>query len=208
MSIRKNSVSHVRALTVSAILAASSVVLSLFGFSLPIVPSFLEIDFSDVPALLASFSLGPQYGVLVCLIKNIINFLLTGLSKHAGVGNLSNFILSATFVAVAGVIYLLRKNRKMALLGSFIGAFAMALVCIPSNFFVIYPIYYLIGMPKEAILGLYQAILPSVQGILQGLLIFNAPFTLCKGLLVCGVTFLIYKPLSPLLKGKNQKKYK
>ena len=46
---------------------------------------------------------------------------------------------------------------------------------------------------------MYQALLPSVDGLLACLIIFNAPFTLLKGLLTTGLAFLIYKPLSPLL---------
>jgi riboflavin transporter FmnP len=35
------------------------------------------------------------------------------------------------------------------------------------------------------------------------LLLFNVPFTCFKGLLDTLITFLIYKPLSPLLRGKR-----
>lgn len=52
---------------------------------------------------------------------------------------------------------------------------------------------------------MYQEILGTVAQIPTGnalfncLLVFNVPFTLCKGLLDVALCFLIYKPLSPLL---------
>ena len=57
-------------------------------------------------------------------------------------------------------------------------------------------------MPEEAILGMYQAILPSMKSILQSLIVFNLPFTVVKGLISVAITMLVYKPLSPILKGR------
>ena len=58
-------------------------------------------------------------------------------------------------------------------------------------------------LPLEAIIGMYQAINPSVDGLLACLLTFNLPFTLFKGLLDAALCFLIYKPLSPILHGRK-----
>ena len=77
----------------------------------------------------------------------------------------------------------------------------MGLMSFPSNLFVVYPFYYSVGFPKEAVLGLYQKIMPTVQTIPQCLLVFNLPFTIIKGLVCVIITMLIYKPLSRLLKG-------
>lgn len=40
---------------------------------------------------------------------------------------------------------------------------------------------------------------PTGNALLNCLMVFNVPFTLCKGLLDVALCFLIYKPLSPLL---------
>ena len=83
---------------------------------------------------------------------------------------------------------------------------AMAVISIPINYFIVYPAYVVLyGLPLEAIVGMYQEILGTVAQIPTGnalfncLLVFNVPFTLCKGLLDVALCFLIYKPLSPLL---------
>ena len=88
-----------------------------------------------------------------------------------------------------------------AFLGALVGAVFMALASLPVNYFITYPFYTLL-MPLDAILGLYQAINPNVHSLLDALIWFNIPFALCKGLLSVAVTFLIYKRISPILKGR------
>ncbi len=191
---------RVRAIAVTGILAAIAYVLQLIEVPIPfLMPAFIKFDFSDLPALIGAFALGPVNGILIELIKNLLHTMQSG---SFGVGELSNFILGAVFVGVAGVIYRMKKTKHMALIASISGAAAMALVSLPSNYFVVYPVYYQF-MPEETILAAYQAILPSVESIFQSLLIFNLPFTFIKGMIDVVITFMIYKHISPILKGKN-----
>ncbi|MBQ4293798.1 MAG: ECF transporter S component [Lachnospiraceae bacterium] len=192
---------NLRYLTATAMLSAISFLLFFLQFSTPITPSFLKLDVSDLPALIGSFSMGPVAGVVICLVKNLLHLLMT---TTGGVGELSNFILGAAFVLPAGLIYYRRKTKKTALIGSLVGAACMAAVSFPSNLFLVYPVYYNF-MPKETILNMYQAILPAIKSIEQSLLIFNVPFTFVKGMLCVLITFLIYKRISPLIKGNRKK---
>ena len=155
------------------------------------------MDLSELPALLAAFALGPVSGVLVCLIKNLLHLFV---SSTGGVGELSNFILGVSFVLPAALIYRHKKSRKNALFGSLLGAVIMGMISVFSNNFITYPVYYNF-MPKETILQAYQLIVPSMKSILQCLICFNMPFTIVKGLFSVVITFLIYKPISPILKG-------
>ena len=152
---------------------------------------------SELPALIASFAYGPVSGILVCLIKNLIKLPST---STAAVGELFNFVMGALFVGVAGFVYKRSKTRRSALIGAGLGALIMAVVSVPYNYFIVYPAYVVMyHLPLDAIIGMYQAINPNVNGLLNCLLVFNVPFTFCKGLLDVGLCFLIYKPLSPLL---------
>lgn len=191
---------NVRKMTGIGMLSAVSFIFMFFDFSVPFMPSFIKMDLSDFPGLIGSFAYGPVAGVIVCLIKNLLHLFM---SSTGGVGELSNFLLSASFVLIAGLLYKWKKNRKYALLGSLAGALTMGVFSILSNYFLVYPIYYNF-MPEETILAAYQLILPSVKSILQCLIVFNAPFTFLKGMLSVLVTFLVYKKLSPLLKGTDQ----
>ena len=191
---------QIRTMVMTALLGALSTVLMFLSFSVPLVPSFIKLDLSELPALIASFALGPLSGVAVCLIKNLINLFF---STTGGVGELSNFLLGAIFVFVAGMFYRYMGGRKGALIGSLCGAAAMAVFSVFSNYFVVYPVYTAF-MPMETILSMYQAINPNVETLWDALIWFNMPFTFLKGMLSVVTTFLIYKKLSPLLKGTKK----
>ena len=195
----------VRFIAVTGILSAAAFVLQLIEFPLPfLIPSFIKLDFSDLPALIGSFSLGPICGIAIEFVKNLFHSLV---SQSFGVGELSNFLLGAVFVGVAGIIYRFKHNKKGAIIGSLLGAISMALVSLPFNYFIVYPVYYNF-MPKDTIVSAYQAIIPSADSIEKCLLIFNVPFTFMKGLIDCLITFLIYKKISPILKGTGRRRSK
>ena len=183
-------------IAVTAMLSAVATILMALDFPIPfLIPTFVKMDFSELPALLAAFSLGPVSGAVVCLVKNLVNLTM---SSTNGVGELCNFLLGICFVIPAGLIYRYKKTRAGALIGALVGAVVMALCSVPVNYFISYP-FYAVFMPLDVIIGMYQELIPSVDGLMACLVIFNAPFTLLKGLLDMALAFLIYKPLSPLL---------
>ena len=49
----------VRKIAMTGMLSAVAAVLMFLSFSIPLVPSFLKMDFSELPALIASFAFGP-----------------------------------------------------------------------------------------------------------------------------------------------------
>lgn len=192
-----------RSLVVTAMLSAVAFVLMFIEFPIPIMPSFVKLDISDLPPLLGSFALGPVYGAVIELLKNLLHILIKGTSS-AGVGELFNFLCGSFMCVAAGIIYHFKRSRKSAVIASLVGCAIMALLSLPLNYFLVYPAYVkYYGMPLEAIIGMYQAILPSVDSLLDCLVVFNVPFTFCKGLIDAILCFLIYKPLSPILHGKQ-----
>ena len=191
---------NIKSITVMAIMGAIGFILMMLEFPLPfIIPCFIEFDFSELPAIITAFALGPIQGIVVCFIKNLLHLFVT---TTAGVGELSNFILGAIFVGVAGFIYKYKKTRAGALIGSVSGALIMAVVSIATNYFITYP-FYTNFMPMEGIIGAYQAILPAADSLLKCLIIFNVPFNFVKGMVVSLICFGIYKKLSPVLKSKK-----
>ena len=197
----QNSTSKVRVLTGTAMLGAVAAVLMYLECPIPIMPAFVKLDVSELPALIAIFAYGPVSGILVCLIKNLIKLPST---STAAVGELFNFVMGALFVGVAGLIYKRNKTRKGAIVGALLGALVMAVVSVPYNYFIVYPAYVVMyHLPLDAIIGMYQAINPNVNGLLACLLVFNLPFTFVKGALDAVLCFLVYKPLSPILHGRK-----
>ncbi len=192
----------VRALTVTAIMTALGVILQTLEFPIPsLIPSFIKLDFSELPALITSFAYGPLWGILVCFIKNVIHVLF---GSSMGIGEISNFILGAVFVGVAGLVYKKNKSIKGALIACLAGSAAMAVFSVFSNYFVIYPLYgKVLGLSTEAIVGMYSALLPAADNLWKALIIFNLPFTFVKGIIDSVFCFLIYKRISPIIKKQS-----
>lgn len=189
---------NVRALTVTAIMGALSTVLMMIEFSIPIMPAFIKLDFSELPALITGFAYGPLWGIAVCFIKNFIHVFV---STTGAIGEISNFILGAVFVGVAALIYKKNKNKKWALISCVIASAIMSVFSVLSNYFVVYPLYIkVLGMTEEMILGMYQAILPSVSNLFEAIAIFNLPFNFVKMMIVSLMCFGIYKRISPIMK--------
>ncbi|MFV0466991.1 MAG: ECF transporter S component [Lachnospiraceae bacterium] len=197
---RRTSV-NVRYMAVTAMLSAVSFILMFFEFWVPFTPSFLKMDFSDLPALIGTFTFGPVCGILVTLIKNLLHLTTT---QSGGVGELSNFLLGVAFVLPAGLIYKRKRTKKGALIASLTGAVIMAISSIFINYFLIYPFYTaFMQMDTNAIISAYQLIIPSIDNLLEALVYINLPFTFIKAMFSVIVTFVLYKHISPILRGRN-----
>ena len=150
----QNKTTNIRKLTGTAMLGAVAAVLMYMEFPIPIMPSFIKLDVSELPALLAAYAYGPVSGIAVCLIKNLIKLPST---STAAVGELFNFVMGALFVGVAGFVYKRSKTRRSALIGAGLGALAMAVVSVPYNYFIVYPAYVV----------LYHLPLPDLQAAVR-----------------------------------------
>lgn len=188
----------VKRLTTIAMLTAVAVALQYIEVPIPLMPTFIKLDFSDLPEIIGSFMFGPFAGVLIAFLKNIIHL---AVSQSGFIGELSNFIIGASFALVAGFVYKKMPNIKGALIAGVTASVVSGIISLPVNNFIIYPLYYsVMGFPKEAILSMYQIIRPSTDSIAEALLVFNVPFTILKNLVSAIFTLLIYKPLTTITK--------
>ena len=85
----------------TAVLAAVAFLLAFFELPLPLSPSFARMDLSDLPALIGAFAFGPASGVMIELIKNLLQLFST---STGGVGELANYLMGASFVGIAAII--------------------------------------------------------------------------------------------------------
>ena len=58
----QNKTTNIRKLTGTAMLGAVAAVLMYMEFPIPIMPSFVKLDVSELPALLAAYAYGPVSG--------------------------------------------------------------------------------------------------------------------------------------------------
>ena len=189
-----------RYMVMTAMLSAASTVLMFLSFPLPFMPPYIKMDFSELPALIAAFTMGPWYGVLVCFVKNLINL---PFSTSACVGVISNFLLGVLLVLPAGWMHKRKPGYGSAIVGSLTGAAGMAAGGLATNYFVVYPLYAKILIPMEAIMNMYTSLVPAADTLWKALLIFNMPFTFFKGLCSALIAIFLYKPLAPIIRGRT-----
>lgn len=190
-----------------AVLTAISFVLYLLKFNLPFMfPSFLEMQFSELPAMLAGFSMGPVAGVLVVVFKCLLKLPLT---STAYVGELTDIIIGVAYVLPASVIYRLRKDRKHAFIGISVGTAVVVVAAVLINRFISIPFYteMMFGGNFGTIVGICSAIYPNATeetfyAYYLGLGI--VPFNLLRTLIMSLLTFLLYKKLSRILHWEGQ----
>lgn len=193
-----------RKLVEIGMLGAIATVLMLFEFPLPfIAPPFYELDLSEVPVLVGAFALGPMAGATIELIKVLINLLING-TATAFVGEIANYIIGCSFIIPAAIIYQKQKSKKNALLGMIVGTITMAILGCFINAYVLLPTYAAaFGIPIDTIIGMGNAINANINDIMTFVVIAVAPFNIIKGFVVSLITMLIYKHLSPILKGNR-----
>lgn len=180
------------------VLSAISAVLMLFEIPLWFAPSFYKIDLSELAVLIGGFALGPVAGIFIELTKVLLNFVLNG-TITGGVGELSNFLIGCSLVVPASLVYRHKKTHKGAIVAMLIGIASMTIVGSLVNFFIILPFYSTTIMPMEAIINAGHVLNPYIVDLKTFVLFATTPFNLLKGVLVCGVTMLLYKRLSRIL---------
>ena len=199
-----NRTNKTRTLVEIGMLGAIATVLMLFEFPIPfIAPPFYEMDLSEVPVLVGAFALGPMAGATIELIKILINLMING-TATAFVGEIGNYIIGCSFIIPAAVIYKKKKSKKNALIAMIVGTLTMAVFGCFLNAYVLLPTYAAaFGMPIDAIIGMGSAINGNITNIMTFVVIAVAPFNIIKGIVVSLITMLIYKHISPILKGNR-----
>ena len=178
-----------------AILAAAASIL--FLLEIPIV-AFYKLDLSNIPVMLGAFSMGTVPGLIILGLKSLIGLLH---SSSAGVGELADFFMGAALLIPASLIYHRKKSRKTALIGMAAGTLCTAVAGVLVNKYIMLPFYMgAFHMDMEGILSFAKV--GGVDTEWKLLLLVTGPFNLLKGAALSIVTFLIYKPLSPILHSK------
>lgn len=192
-----------RKIVVIGIFSAISGILMSLSFPVPFAPSFYDIDFSELPALIGAFAYGPVAGVMIEFLKILVKLVLKP-SSTAFVGELANFVVSCMLVLPASVFYLFHKSRRRAIVGTVTGTLLMALGGALFNAVYLLPKFaQMFGMPLDAIIAMGAAIHPSIDSVTGLVLLCVVPLNLLKGALVSLVTLLVYKKLSPILKNSR-----
>ncbi|HEY3364242.1 MAG TPA: ECF transporter S component [Symbiobacteriaceae bacterium] len=173
-----------------SMLGALAFLLMLLQIHIPPFASFLAYDPGDVPAMVATYTLGPAAGVAVQGIKSVL-FLISGRSTAGWVGVMANFLAGAVLVIVAGFVRGLLERAGARHWGwDFVSAAAgtvlMAAIMIPLNATLVYPVW---GMKGAAAWSAAVTV--------------STPFNLFKGFASSVLSLAFYRRLQPFLLGRQ-----
>lgn len=193
-----------RKITLIGVFSAVAFLLMLLEFPVPFAPSFYELDFSEIPALVGTFAFGPVAGVMIEFCKILLKLVFKG-TTTAFVGDLANFVIGCSFILPASILYLNKKTKKTAVIGSVTGTVCMTVFGTAFNAVYLLPKFaQLYGMPLDAIVGMGTAINPAIDSVATLVIFAVAPLNILKGGSVSLATMLIYKKLSPILKESHR----
>ncbi|MCM1183205.1 MAG: ECF transporter S component [Roseburia sp.] len=175
-------------------------VLMLLELPMPFAPFFYKLDVSELPVLLCGFAFGPLAGVLTEFVKIIVKLLFKPTST-AFVGELANFCVGCSMILPATILYHIKKKKLTAIAGCVAGTLVMTIFGTLFNAVYLLPAFAVMyGMPMEALIGMGTDINPNITGVFSFVAFCVAPLNLIKGSVVSVLTFVLYKPLSPILK--------
>ena len=186
------------------LLSAVSAFLMLFEIPMPFAPTFYKLDMSELPVLIGAYAFGPAAGVLIEFIKIVLKLFMKGTST-AFVGEVANFCVGCSFILPASVIYYARKTRKTATLSCVVGTICITIFGTVFNAVYLLPAFAkLYGIPLEVIFAMGSEVNPFAgNNIYSFVFACVAPLNLIKGSLNSLLTLLVYKKLSPVLKGSG-----
>ena len=174
-------------------------------FNLPFFPSWLDIQISDLPALLGGFAMGPVASVIIIVLKCLLKLPLT---TSSGVGELADILIGVAFVLPASLIYAHNKTKRSAVIGLIVGSLSATFVGVIANRLILIPFYAWLYGQGNAEQGM-QLLVNSVSALYSGITADNfylfylflavVPFNLMRCIISSVITFFIYKPLSKAL---------
>ena len=184
-----------------AMFAALTTVLYYFPkFPIAVIfPSFLELYFSDIPALIGTFAIGPSACAIIIVVKILLKL---PFSTSGFVGELSDLFCGLALVVPAGIVYRRRRTLRGALLALLIGSLCSVVFSVFTNRFIIIPAYASMYGGIDAIAGMMSSLFPAISAenfYSYYLPLSVVPFNLLRCLIASMVTLLLYKRISWLL---------
>ena len=186
-------------LILTGMLAAVAGVLMSLEFSVPMMPPFYKVDFSDVPSMIALFLLGPASAASVEIIKIIIKLVTVG-TNTAYVGELANLIGTVLFVAPLWAVYRLRgKTYRGAVEAMIVSIPIRTAVSCCINAFITLPLYAkAMGLPLDQVVAMGASVNPAIRDLTSFIILATIPFNVLKLGLNSLVGYLLYRRLSQI----------
>ena len=197
-TIKNSGLSSAKTIAKVGVLSAIAYILMFISIPLPIFPSFLKIDLSDIPAIFGGMSLGPMAGLAIVIVKNFLQGITA--STTGGVGEFANVIIGGSYVLIICLFYRKLKSIKGVLIGGLLGIVAMTIMGCIMNYYVMIPLYATVyGMPLEQIVQLGTVINPKVTDLMTFVIWMIAPFNILKASIMTAVTMPLFEKMEKIL---------
>ena len=197
-AIKKPGLSSTKIIAKVGVLSAIAYVLMFISVPLPIFPSFLKIDLSDIPAIFGGMSLGPMAGLAIVIVKNFLQGITA--STTGGVGEFANIVIGGSYVLIICLFYRKLKGTKGVLAGGLVGIVVMTIMGCIMNYYIMMPLYATVyGMPLEQIIQMGTVINPKVTDLYTFVIWMIAPFNIVKAVLMTVVILPLFKKMEKLL---------
>ena len=171
----------IQKLIYTAMLAAVAGVLMSLEFSVPMMPPFYKVDFSDVPSVIAVFLMGPVSGICVEVIKLLIKLITVG-TNTMYVGELANLIAAFLFVWPLWFLYQkLGANRKAAVEALLISIVIRTACACLINANITLPLYAkAMSLPLDKVIRMVASVNPAIKDLNGFIILATIPFNVLK----------------------------
>lgn len=184
-----------------ALLSAIAFLIMYIAFPLPLMPTFLTIDLSDIPAIIGTILFGPLSGIIIEALKNLLHYATTG---GIPIGELANFVAGSVLIIVGSLIFRKRQTTRSLLIGLSLGTLMMAIIMSFVNYYVIYPAYAVfMGFPIDQQIQLAQAANHSIHDLMTLIILAVLPFNIIKGAILILIAVPIWLRLRTRLVRKT-----
>lgn len=191
----KNKIVSAKKLAIIGVLSAVAYVLMFISVPIPIFPSFLRLDVSDVPAILGGLSMGPLAGFSIALIKNLLQI---GSTFTGGIGEIANALIAGSYVVIISYIYIKIHNKTGVIIGAILGSLGMIIVGCVLNYFIVTPIYGEVFGGIDAIIAMGSSLNPKIHDLFTFVIWVYAPFNLLKSIIMTLCVLPLYKKMEKL----------
>lgn len=199
-NLKKRSVSYMAKV---AIFSALSIVLYYVklpvSLIIPIFPEYLDIQFSNLPAIICGFILGPIGGISVVVIRTVIKLPFTG---TLGVGELADLIIGVFSILIGSLVYKKEHTKTGGIIALICTCVSWVFFAALANWLVVIPTYMKVYHFEAAT---FVQMLSFIDGVNEQNFMFfyifaiAIPFNLILSLMVCIITYLVYKRVSKLV---------
>lgn len=171
----------IQKLIYTAMLAAVAGVLMSLEFSVPMMPPFYKVDFSDVPSVIAVFLMGPVSAICVEVIKLLIKLITVG-TNTMYVGELANLIAAFLFVWPLWFLYQkLGANRKAAVEALLLSIVIRTACACFINANITLPLYAkAMSLPLDEVIRMVASVNPAIKDLNGFIILATIPFNVLK----------------------------